>query len=86
MRMATASFPETVTRMIQYGSSVKATAAYNSVYQLIPYDRICEEFSTEYSINISTGSIYNFNNEASNLIVDLGAEKIIKPESFYSSC
>jgi len=75
-----ASFPETVTRPIQYGASIKAAASYNSVYQLIPYERICEQFRNEYNIAFSKGSICNFNNEASNLLFNLGVEKLIKQE------
>ncbi len=80
-----APFPETVTRSIQYGSSIKAIVTYNSVYQLIPYERIAEQFKNEYLIPISTGSIYNFKEEASNLIVNLGIENIIKQELKKSS-
>lgn len=80
-----APFPETVTRAIQYGASIKAIATYNSVYQLIPYERTQEQFKNEYKIPISTGSICNFKEEASNLIVKLGVEKIIKQELQKSS-
>lgn len=75
-----ANFPDGVSRPIQYGSSVKANATYLSTYQLIPYDRIQEQFRNEYNIHLSKGSIYNFNSEASNLLVALGFEKVIKQE------
>lgn len=55
-----ADFPEDVIRPIQYGPSVKSHITYLSVYQLIPYKRIEEQFTNEYKIPISSGSIYNF--------------------------
>ena len=73
-----AEFPKGVTRPIQYGASVKANATYSSVYQLIPYERIEEQFRDEHNIPVSKGSIYNFNSEASNLLVTLGFEQYIK--------
>ena len=39
-----AQFPEDVTRPIQYGVGVKSTAVYMSQYQLIPYNRVEEQF------------------------------------------
>ncbi len=73
-----ADFPEGVTRPIQYGSSVKANAVYSSTYQLIPYERIQNQFRDEYGIPISTGSIYNFNAEASKNLLDLGFDIAVK--------
>ena len=60
----TASFPDGVTRPVQYGSSVKAHSVYQSQYQLIPYNRVEEHFHDQAEIPISSGSIYNFNEEA----------------------
>ena len=59
-----ASFPVHVKRPIQYGQKTKASAVYMSQYQLIPYARIADYFSQQVGINISTGSLYNFNQEA----------------------
>jgi len=73
-----APFPQGITRPIQYGASVKAEATYLSTYQLIPYERIQEQFRNEYKVPISTGSIYNFNAEASTLLSDLGFTKVVK--------
>ena len=73
-----APFPQGITRPIQYGSSIKAKATYLLTYQLIPYKRIREQFSNEYNIPISTGSICNFNAEASRLLSELGFIKIVK--------
>ncbi len=51
-----ASFPEAVTKAVQYGPDLKAHAVYMSQYQLIPYKRIqeyCEDRATS-SISAST--------------------------------
>lgn len=73
----TAAFPANITRPIQYGSSVKAHVAYLSTYQLIPCERLQEQFRNEYGIPISTGSICNFNAEAAAIITEL-FEPIVK--------
>jgi transposase len=75
-----AEFPAGVTRPIQYGASVKANSTYASIYQLIPYERTQEQFRNEYNIPISTGSIYNFNTEASSLLSELGFDTVVKQE------
>ncbi|MBI5207109.1 MAG: transposase, partial [Candidatus Firestonebacteria bacterium] len=59
----TAKFPENVTRPVQYGTKLKATAVNMSQYQLIPYNRIEEDFQDK-GIPVSAGSICNFNKEA----------------------
>jgi len=73
-----ADFPKDVTRPIQYGSSVKSHSCYLSVYQLIPYNRINDQFNNEYKIPISPGTIYNFNAEAANNLRKLNFEQIVK--------
>ncbi len=45
-----ASFPEGVTRAVQYGPDLKAHAVYLSQYQLIPYKRIQEYFKEQMGI------------------------------------
>jgi len=75
-----AEFPNNITRPIQYGSSVKAKVTFSSVYQLIPYKRLQEQLANEYNIPISTGSIYNFNKEASNKLLQLGFASVAKKE------
>ena len=60
----TAPFPEEVTRPVQYGINLKAHSVYLSQHQLIPYNRIEETFRDQAGIPVSSGSIYNFNNEA----------------------
>ena len=59
-----APFPEGVTRPVQYGIGVKAHAVYMSQYQMIPYNRIEEQFLDQMLMPISTGSIVNFNQDA----------------------
>ena len=59
-----ASFPNGVTRLIQYGQSIKSHSVYLSQYQLIPYERVSDYFNNEAGIPISVGSLFNFNQEA----------------------
>ena len=59
-----ATFPENIKRPIQYGSTVKSRSVYMSKYQLTPYARINDYFVSQTGINLSQGSIYNFNLEA----------------------
>lgn len=60
--------PHGVSRPIQYGCSIKSMAVYLSVYQLIPYGRVEEYFRDQVHIPISVGSLYNFNEEAFDLL------------------
>ncbi len=60
----TAPFPEGVKRPAQYGINVKIHSVYMSQYQMIPYNRVEENFWDQADIPISGGSIYNFNREA----------------------
>lgn len=59
-----ASFPDNVTKAVQYGNTLKAHAVYMSQYQLLPYKRIEEYFTEQLQIPISQGSLFNFNKEA----------------------
>ncbi len=63
-----ASFPDHVTKAVQYGHGVKAHAVYLSQYQLIPYLRVQEYFRDQVNLPISVGSIYNFNQQAYTLL------------------
>lgn len=56
-----AEFPPGVDLPAQYGSSVKATSVYLSQYQLIPQERVRDLFSTQFDLNLSKGSVNNFN-------------------------
>ncbi len=60
----TAPFPDGVSRPAQYGINVKVHSVYMSQYQLIPYNRVEENFQDQIGIPISAGSIYNFNKNA----------------------
>ena len=59
-----APFPEGVSRPAQYGTGVKVNAVYMSMFQLIPYSRVQDHFQEQMNFPISTGSIFNFNEEA----------------------
>lgn len=63
-----APFPADVTKAVQYGRSVKAHSVYMSQFQLIPYNRVQDYFKEQLQIPISSGSIYNFNREAYDLL------------------
>ncbi|MDQ7005513.1 MAG: IS66 family transposase [Ghiorsea sp.] len=60
-----APFPDGVTRPVQYGNGIKAHAVYLSYFQLLPYGRIEDYFRDQLQIPISSGSICNFNQDAS---------------------
>jgi transposase len=59
-----APFPAGVTRPVQYGIGVKVNSVYMSQYQMIPYNRIEEQFLDQMQMPISAGSIVNFNQDA----------------------
>jgi transposase len=63
-----APFPAYVTRPVQYGQDLKAHSVYLSQFQLLPYNRIDDYLSKEISVPVSSGSIFNFNKEAYNLL------------------
>ncbi len=63
-----ASFPEGITKAVQYGTGLKAHSVYMSQFQLIPYNRIQDYFSDQINVPVSEGSIFNFNKEAFTLL------------------
>jgi transposase len=63
-----APFPAYVTRPVQYGQDLKAHSVYLSQFQLLPYNRIDDYLSKEINVPVSSGSIFNFNKEAYNLL------------------
>ncbi len=65
-----ASFPDGVTKAVQYGTGLKAHSVYMSQFQLIPYNRIQDYFTDQLHIPVSEGSIFNFNKQAFRLLAD----------------
>jgi transposase len=61
-----AAFPADVTATVQYGDSVKAGAVYMSQYQLLPYNRVEEQFGDLFRLPLSAASVFNFNQDAFN--------------------
>jgi len=59
-----ATFPDGVTKSVQYGNQIKAHAVYLSQFQLLPYKRIQDYFADQLRIPLSEGSLYNFNVQA----------------------
>lgn len=78
-----AKFPEFAKRPVQYGTKTKATAVYMSQYQLIPYNRVEDYFTHEVGLNVSAGSLFNFNQEAYQLLEKF--ESISKEELINSN-
>jgi len=65
-----ASFPEGVTKAVQYGTGLKAHSVYMSQFQLVPYNRIQDYFADQLHMPVSEGSIFNFNKEAFRFLAD----------------
>ena len=63
-RRFTAPFTAGVSSRVQYGPAIKAHAVYLSQQQLLPYNRVEDYFREQLQIPISTGSLFNFNQEA----------------------
>jgi transposase len=75
-----AEFPDRVNRPVQYGATLKAKAVYMSVAQLIPVERVEDYFKSHCQLNVSQGSLCNFNKEAFRLLGDfekVAREKLI---------
>ncbi len=54
-------YPSNIKSSVQYGDIVKSFASYLSSAQLIPYARLAKTFSDLFIINLSAGSLFNFN-------------------------
>jgi transposase len=63
-----ATFPEGITKAVQYGNGIKSHSVYMSQFQLVPYNRIQDYFKDQNQIPVSEGSIFNFNKEAYDLL------------------
>ena len=70
-----AAFPEGVNAPVQYGSRVKAIAAYLREYQLLPSQRTCELLWDVHGCRISEGTLANIIESLSD-ILDKPVEKI----------
>jgi transposase len=81
-RQFVAPFPQGVTKAVQYGAGIKAHSVYMSQFQLVPYNRIQDYFADQINVPVSEGSIFNFNQEAYDLLADF--ENRVKNELFAS--
>jgi transposase len=81
-RRHVAPFPEGITRPVQYGIGVKVNAVYMSQFQMVPYNRIEDHFQEQMGIPISSGSIVNFNRDASDRLgfFELWVQKALRQE------
>ena len=66
-----AEFPPELARPTQYGASVKTSAVYLSMFQLIPYERVQTQFAGQYGMALG--------------LLDFGCTKNISPE-FCQAC
>jgi transposase len=67
-RRYTAPFPAQVTKAVQYGNGVKVLAVYLSQFQLLTYQRVQDYFKEQIGLPISSGSVFNFNQQAFDLL------------------
>ncbi len=74
----TAPFPPEVTKAVQYGNGVKVQAVYLSQFQLLPYQRVQDYFQEQIGLPISTGSLFNFNQQAFDLLAEFEQKLITK--------
>lgn len=74
----TAAFPAQVTKAVQYGNGAKAQAVYLSQYQLIPYQRVQEQFRDQLLLPIGVGSIHAFNQQAHAMLEQFEHKLIVK--------
>jgi len=81
-RRFVAPFPKGVDKAVQYGIGIKVHSVYMSQFQLVPYNRIQDHFLDQIQVPVSEGSIFNFNNEAYQLLDDF--EKYVKGELLVS--
>jgi transposase len=63
-----APFPSDVKSAVQYGNQLKSHAVYLSQYQLLPYQRIQDYFREQMKTPLSAGTLFNFNQEAYDLL------------------
>ena len=63
-----ADFPARVKSDVQYGNEVKTNAVYMSQFQLLPYNRIQDQFAEQMGLPLSAGTVFNFNKDAYDLL------------------
>ena len=73
-----ASFPDGVTKAVQYGNGIKSHSVYMSQFQLVPYNRIQDYFNDQIQVPVSEGSLFNFNKEAYNLLGNFETQAKLK--------
>ena len=61
---STAIFPDGITNFTQYGTRIKAYAAYLMNYQLLPFERTTKLFNDLFNHKISPGTLAKFRKEA----------------------
>jgi transposase len=82
-----AEFPSHVGKDVQYGVGAKATAVYMSQFQLIPYDRVREQFAEQMHLPLSTGTLFNFNKAAYRALADydeIAKQQLIQAKQAHS--
>ena len=67
-----ATFPEGITKAVQYGNEVRAQAVYMSIFQMIPLARIIDYFKEQAGLLVSKGSISNFKKVAVKKLEEIG--------------
>ena len=60
----TGKFPAAISAPAQYGSRIRAAAAYLHTYHLLPYARLAETFKDLFGCPLSTGALAGFIKEA----------------------
>ena len=60
----TATFPESVLQVVQYGARIKSLVVYLMQYQLLPSERTTELIKDLFSHPISEGTLFNWNQAA----------------------
>jgi transposase len=82
-----AEFPPHIKKDVQYGVGVKSTAVYMSQFQLIPYDRVRDQFVDQMHLPLSTGTLFNFNKAAYRALKtydEIAKQQLIQSEQAHS--
>ncbi len=73
-------FPPGIKQTVQYGKGIKAHAVYLNSYQLLPYQRIQEYFEQVAGIELSVGTLCNWQKKAGKLLEKIEFEAKVKTE------